>query len=135
MLVHAAVAHEVVQQEVARLGEPGASVQQREDLALVALDEPRVGPLVQRGPAVLHAVLLAEPLDLAVAEHRQAGHGGHDHRHAEVLVALAELLERGLLVRVAHEVDVALEDLRVELEGLADAPADSRRRSRRGACA
>jgi hypothetical protein len=38
----------------------------------------------------------------------------------EVLVALAELLDRGLLVRVAHEVDVALEDLRVELDGLLD---------------
>ena len=57
-----------------------------------------------------------------MAQHRQARERRHDHRHAEVLVALAELLERGLLVGVAHEVDVALEDLGVELEGLLDDP-------------
>ena len=114
------VGHEVVQQEVARLGEPGPPVEQREDLALVALDQPRVRALVERRPAELHPVLLAEALDLAVAEHRQPGQRREDGGHPEVLVALAELLERGLLVGVAHEVDVALEDLRVELDGLLD---------------
>ncbi len=104
----------------ARLGEPGALVEQREDLALVARDQPRVGLLVEHRPAELHAVLLAEALDLAVAEHRQARQGREHRGDAEVLVALAELLDRGLLVRVAHEVDVALEDLRVELDGLLD---------------
>ena len=117
------------------LGEPGPPVEQREDLALVALDEPRVGLLVERRAPELHPVLLAEALDLAVAEHRQAGQRRHDRRDAEVLVALAELLDRGLLVGVAHEVDVALEDLGVELEGLADELPDSPRRPRRGACA
>ena len=95
-------------------------MEQREDLALVALDQPRVGLLVEHRPPELHAVLLAEALDLAVAEHRQPGQRREDRRDAEVLVALAELLDRGLLVRVAHEVDVALEDLRVELERLLD---------------
>jgi hypothetical protein len=33
------------------------------------------------------------------------------HRDAEVLVALAELVDGGALVGVVHEVDVALEDL------------------------
>ena len=112
--------HQVVQQEVARLGEPGAAVEEREDLALVTLDQPRVGLLVEHRPAELHAVLLAEALDLPVAEHRQPGECREDGRDAEVLVALAELLERRLLVGVAHEVDVALEDLRVELDGLLD---------------
>ena len=59
-----------------------------------------------------------EALELAVPEHRQAGEGREERRHAEVLVALPELLDRGLLVRVVHEVDVALEDLGVELEGV-----------------
>ncbi len=95
-------------------------MEEREDLALVPLDQPRVGLLVERRPPELHAVLLAEALDLAVAEHRQPGQRREDRRDAEVLVALAELLERGLLVRVAHEVDVALEDLRVEFDGLLD---------------
>ena len=95
-------------------------MEEREDLALVALDQPRVRLLVERRPAELHPVLLAEALDLPVAEHRQPGQRRQHRRHAEVLVALAELLERGLLVGVAHEVDVALEDLRVELDGLLD---------------
>ena len=55
-----------------------------------------------------------------MAEHRQSGQCREDRRDAEVLVALAELLERGLLVRIAHEVDVALEDLRVEFDRLLD---------------
>ena len=119
VLIDAARGDEVVEQEVARLGEPGASVEEREDLALVTLDEPGIRALIQRGPPELHPVFLAVPLDLAVAQHREARECRHDHRDAEVLVALAELLERRLLVRVAHEVDVALEDLGVEFEGLA----------------
>ncbi len=95
-------------------------MEQREDLALVPFDEPRVGALVERRAPELHAVLLAVALDLAVPEHRQARERRHDHRDAEVLVALAELLDGGLLVGVAHEVDVALEDLRVELERVLD---------------
>ena len=98
-------------------------MEQREDLPLMALDQPRVGLLIERRPTELHAVLLAEPLDLAVADHRQPGQRRHHRRDAEVLVALAELLDRGLLVGVAHEVDVALEDLGVELEGLAHQPS------------
>ena len=40
----------------------------------------------------------------------------HQRADAEVLVALAELIDRGALVGVVHEVDVALQDLRIELE-------------------
>ncbi len=57
-----------------------------------------------------------------MADHRQAGEGRHHRGDPEVLVALAELLQRGLLVGVAHEVDVALEDLGVELDGVLDDP-------------
>ena len=85
---------QVVEQEVVRLREPGAPVEEREDLALVALDEPGVGLLVEHRPTELHAVLLAEALDLPVPEHRQPGERRQDRRDAEVLVALAELLER-----------------------------------------
>ena len=112
------VVPEVVQQEVRGLGEVPATVEQGHDLALVAGDQPLVDVLVHRRPAELHAVLLGEALELPVPEHRQAGEGREERGHADVLVALAELLDRGLLVRVVHEVDVALEDLRVELQGL-----------------
>ncbi len=105
---------EVVELEIGDPGEVAAAVQQREDLPFVVSDERLVRRFVPVGAAVLHAVLLAVPLDLAVAEHRQPRQGGKQHRHAEVLVAHAELLDGGRLVGVVHEVDVALENLRVE---------------------
>ena len=71
----------------------------------------------------VHAVLLGEAFDLAVAEHGQAGQRGHQGADAEVLVAVAELVDRGALVGVGHEVDVALEDLGVELDGLLEVAA------------
>ena len=109
-------------------------MEEREDLALVPLDEPPGRTLVVVGAAVLHAVLLGEALDLAVAEHRQAGQGGHHHADAEVLVAVAELLDRRALVRVVHEVDVALQDLGIELERVLDDARGTWRSPRRGAC-
>ena len=120
LFVHAALGREVVAQEIVDLGEPATPVEDGEQLQAVALQEPGIGLLVQGRPPELHPVFLAEALHLAVPEHRQSGQRGHDHGHAKVLVALAELLHGGLLVRVAHEVHVALEDLRVELQGFAD---------------
>src|SRR5665811_1008422 len=93
-----------------------AAVEEREYLALVTLDEPAVGLLVAIRPAVLHAVLLGEAFNLTVADHRQARHGRHERGHAEVLVALTELIDRRPLIRVAHEVDEPLENLRVEFD-------------------
>ena len=43
-------------------------------------------------------------------------HGGD----AEALVARAELIDGGALVGIAHEVDVALHDVGIELEGVLD---------------
>src|SRR4029450_12411790 len=99
-----------VEQELARPREPRPPVGQREDLALMALEQPGIGWLVEHRPTELHPVLLAEALDLPVPEHRQARQRRQHGRDAEVFFALAELLDRGLLVRVAHEVDIALED-------------------------
>ncbi len=113
---------DVVEQEVGHVGEEGAAVEQREDLALVPLHQPAVRLLVAVGAAVLHAVLLGEALDLAVAEHRQAGHRRQQRADAEVLVALAELVDGRPLVRVVHEVDEALQHLGVELDRVLDDP-------------
>ena len=121
VLVHrAAGMEEVVEQEVRALGKEPAALEQRRNLALVALDKPVIGIFLVARPAVLHAVLLCESLDLAVAEHGQAGQRGHHDRDAEVFVALAELVDGGALVGIGHEVDVALHDVGIELERVLD---------------
>ena len=104
-------------------------------LALVARDELRVGRLVEHRASELHAVLLAEALDLAVPEHRQPGQRRQQRGHADVLVARPELVDGRPLVGVVHEVDVAAEDPGVEADRLADDARGSRRCPRRAACA
>ena len=119
VLVDFAVAvPEVVEGEVGAAGEDVALGQQRSDLALVARDQALVGPLVEHRLLELHAVALGESLDLAMREHGQAGQRGQQGADAEVLVAGAKLVDGGALVGVAHEVDVALHDVGVELNGL-----------------
>ena len=113
------VSPDVVQEEVAHLGELGAPVEQGHDDPPVVGVQALVHLLDHARSTELHPVLLGEALELAVPEHRQPGHRRHERRDAEVLVARAELLDRSLLVGVVHEVDEALEDLGVELEGLA----------------
>ena len=121
ILVHLAVVREeVVEQEVAALGKEPAALEQRGNLAHVALDHPRIGVLVVARALILHAVLLGEALDLAVAEHGQAGQRGHHRRHAEAFIALAELIDSRAFVGIAHEVHVALHDVRVELQRVLD---------------
>ena len=71
----AAVVDDVVQPEAVCAGEAGAAVEEREDRPFVVRQQALVDRLVDLGPAELHAVLLGEPLDLAVAEHRQPGQG------------------------------------------------------------
>ena len=95
-------------------------LQQRRNLALVALDQPRIGRLIVARPAIFHAVFFGESLDLAVTEHGQSGQGGHHRRHAKAFVALAELVDGRALVGIAHEVDVALHDVGIELQSVLD---------------
>ena len=121
VFVHLAVVRkEVVEQEVAALGKEPAALEQRGNLAFVALDHPGIGVFVVARPLVLHAVLLGEALDLAVAEHRQAGQRGHHRRNAKAFIALAELIDGRALVGIAHEVHVALHDVGVELQRVLD---------------
>jgi hypothetical protein len=44
------------------------------------------------------------------------GEGDHDARRCRVLVTFAELIHGRALFGVVHEVHVALEDLRIELQ-------------------
>ncbi len=111
---------EIVQQKVLHLGEQAAAVQQREYLPLVALHQVAVGLLIPVGAPVLHAVLFGKALDLAVAEHGQAGQGGHQGADAKVLVPFAKLGHGRFLVGVVHEIDEPLQDLGVEFERVLD---------------
>ena len=111
---------EIVEQKIVALGKDPATLQQRSNLALVALHKPMVRRLVVARPLVLHAVLLGESLNLPVAEHRQARQRGHHGRHAEAFVALAELVNCRSFIRIAHEVHVALHDVGIELESVLD---------------
>ena len=114
---------EVVEGEVGAAGEDVALLEQRSDLALVAGDQVFVGPLLHLGLLELHAVALGEAFDLAVAEHGQPGQGGEQGADAEVFVAGAELVDSGALVGVGHEVDVALHNVGIELDGLLEVAA------------
>ena len=121
VLVHLArIREEVVEQEVAALGKEPAALEQRGNLAFMALDHPGIGVLVVARALVLHAVLFGEALDLAVAEHGQAGQRGHHRRNSEAFIALAELIDGRALVGIAHEVHVALHDVGVELQRVLD---------------
>ncbi len=100
--------------------EAPALVQQRADLAPMALQQALIGPLVTLGPAELHAVLLGVAFELTVAVHRQAWQGGQQRRYAKVLIIATELVDCRTLVGIVHEVDVAAQDARVERDGLAD---------------
>ena len=88
----------------------------RKDLLLMAADQIPIGTFVTIRLAVFHAVFFPETLDLAVAEHGQTGKGGQQGAGAEIFVAIAELGQRCLLIRVIHEIDKALEDFRIELQ-------------------
>ena len=121
IFVHLArIQKEVIEPEVSAFGKEPAMLQQRRNLAIMALDHPRIGTLVIARPPVLHPVFLGEPFDLAMTEHGQAGQCGHHHCHAKAFVALAKLVNSRALVRVAHEVDIALHDVRIELQRVLD---------------
>ena len=58
-----------------------------------------------------------------MTEHGQTGQGGKHGCNAKIFIAIAELLDGSLFIGVVHEVDVALEDLRIELERVLDRQA------------
>ncbi len=84
----------------------------------MARDQGFIGPLGHLRHLELHAVALGVAFDLAMAKHRQPGHGTHHRGDAKAFVPTAELIDRGPLVRVGHEVDIALQDVGVELNRL-----------------
>ncbi len=81
-------------------------MEQREDLALVAFHQLGIRSLIPIGLSVLHAIFLAETLNLPVTEHWQTGHGDHQNADAEIFIIFTKLLDGGIFVGIVHEVDV-----------------------------
>ena len=121
VFVHRAdVVEEVVEQKIAALG--------KEPAPLAAAERSRARgarPASGRGSrrsaaAVLHPVLFGESFDLSVPKHRQPGQRRHHRRNAKALVAVAKLIDGRALIRIAHEVHIALHDVRIELQRVLD---------------
>ena len=121
ILIHRAIGLvEIVEQEILAIGKQPALVEQGRNLPVVPLNQSPIRILLVASPAKFHAVLLRKPLDLPVAEHRQPGKSGHHGRDPKAFVAVTELVNGRTLIRIAHEINVALEDIRVELDGVLD---------------
>src|SRR6185437_1797344 len=68
---------EVVEEEVANIGEERSSMKQRSDLLFVTGDHPWIGRFVVIGTAILHSVALREAFHLSVAKHWKARQRRH----------------------------------------------------------
>ena len=124
VFIHGSIGCEqVVKIEVLHIGEQVTTVQDREDLPGMAADQSLVRRLVPFGLAEFHPIFFAEALHLSVTEHGQARQCRQHYCDTKVFVPVAKLLDGRLLIRVAHKVDIALEDLRVELERVLDRQA------------
>src|ERR1700722_17342912 len=106
----------IVEKEILALGEQPALVKQWSNFTIVARHQSLIGIFLVTSAAELHSVLLSEAFDLTVAEHRQARQSRHHGGDTKKLVAITELVNGCALIRIAHEVDVALEDIRVEFD-------------------
>ncbi len=84
----------------------------------MAFHQVTIRAFVPIGTPEFHTVLFGKALDLPMAKHRQARHGGHQDADAEIFIAFPELVHRGTLIRVVHEVYVTFEDFGVELNGV-----------------
>ncbi|MBA7659949.1 hypothetical protein ES703_67945 [subsurface metagenome] len=51
-------------------------------------------------------------------EQCQSGHGSHHKADPEVFVALTELHNSGFFIRVVHKIYIALQNLRIKLQGI-----------------
>src|SRR5579859_5709147 len=72
------------------------------------------------GSPIFHSITLGKALHLAMSEHRKTRQCCHHRANAKIFVALPKLVYRGALVGIVHEVDVALENLWIELDGVPD---------------
>ncbi len=119
ILVHPAIrAEEVIQEEILHAGKNIPAVQEREDLAFMAVNQVLVRALLVISPAVFHSIFFGKTLYLTVPEHGQTGHGCHQGADAKVFITFAKLVHCGAFIRVIHEIDVTLEDLRVKFQGV-----------------
>src|SRR6185312_14710620 len=93
-------------------------MQKRCDLPLMARHQPGVGRLVVIRATIFHSISFTETFYLTMAKHGQAGQGRQQSAYSEVFISFAKLIDRRALVGIVHEIYVALQYLRIELQGL-----------------
>src|SRR5262245_18052608 len=83
-------------------------------------DQSFVSRLIPFRLTELHSIFLVEAVGLSVTKHRQARQSTKHCCNTEIIIAVAKLLDSSFLIWVVHEVDVTLEDLRIELKCVLD---------------
>src|SRR5487761_1403941 len=78
------------------------------------LDQILIGSFLITRSLVLHAISFREGFNLPMTKHWQSGQRRHQGAHAEIFVSSSELIDGSSFVWIAHEVDIAFEDVRIE---------------------
>ena len=87
---------------------------------LMPQDQLAVRKFIVVCPFIFHPVLFRIPFDLPVAKHWEAGKRHHHQRDAKIFIIFSELRDGSLFVRVAHEIDIPLQNFRVECQCVFD---------------
>ncbi len=74
--------------------------------------------LVEHRLFEIHPIPLGKSFDLAMTKHGKARQSSKQYRNTKVLIPRPELVDCRPFVRIAHEVDVALQNVGIKLDGL-----------------
>ena len=98
-------------------------MKKRKDAPLMRLNQSGIGSLIHLWAAEFHPIFFGKAFDLSVTKHGQTRQGGKHSADAEIFITFSELLDGRFLVRVVHEVDITLQNLRIELKRILDGEA------------
>jgi len=85
----------------------------REDIGLVPMDEIIIWSFIPIGTVIFHAIFLGVTLDLPMPKHRQPWHSDHHGTNTKVFIAFTKLFYCSFFIWVIHEINIALENLRI----------------------
>ena len=80
----------------------------------VTVNKPLVRFFVFIGFCIFHAVLFFKAFNLSVTEHWEPRHSNHECTYSKIFVAFSKLCYGCFLIRIVHEVYVALKNLRIK---------------------